>query len=515
MTTSRILQYFRYFDGNVCFFNIFAFALDAVDFQKKLLILSFLFSFLSESDAQQYTPQQVDQLIAKTFKIADRNEALKISNKTYQISADIDYYQGKAKSLKADISSYLGLGEQEKALKSADKLYEIAKKEGDDYHCTQAYIAKAIAYAYLGFFEKAIKTNEKAEELCKKIKINDDLYSSLGQIYNGKAEILNLQYTDPQKTLKYDLQSIEYFKKIKDKTKRNNWLSAQYSSLGVIYIDLEDYKPAIYYSKKAYELGKLENDSINQAFGLFGLGNAYLEMKQNDSSIHYYKQALPIFEKANDIYRLQYIYDDLGLIYEQMGDDKIYSYYTKKSRELNEIIRKKEKLETDKVSQNILEEEKKNWYQNLYIFIGSIIFLAVVFFFFTVKYFKSYKEEKEQKENIEDDLIEKEEELNHLELKVNDAFAELLELAKSNDSSFLSRFKEVYPFFYNKLITNYPELTTGQLQFCALLKLNFTTKEIAHYNNISVRSVETRKNRLRKQLDISSEIDLNKWMMDF
>lgn len=116
---------------------------------------------------------------------------------------------------------------------------------------------------------------------------------------------------------------------------------------------------------------------------------------------------------------------------------------------------------------------------------------------------------------MEDDLIEKEEELNHLELKVNDAFAELLELAKSNDSSFLSRFKEVYPYFYNKLITNYPDLTNGQLQFCALLKLNFTTKEIAHYNNISVRSVETRKNRLRKQLDISSDIDLNKWMMDF
>lgn len=482
---------------------------------KNSIICILLISFLSEAKAQQYTPKKIDSLILITFQLADRNESLKISSKTYKISEDLDYYLGKVKSLKADINSYLGLGEQEKALKSAEKLFEIAKKENDDYYCTQALIAKTITYAYLGFFEKANQTSKKAEELSKKITDNDELYSTLGQIYAGRAEILNLQYEAPQNTLKYDLKSINYFKKIKDVKKRNSWLSVQYSSVGYTYIDLDDYKPALYYSRKAYELARIENDSINQAFGLYGLGNTYLEMNQRDSSIHYYKQALPIFEKANDIYRLQYIYDDLSTIYEEMGDDKIYSYYSKKSRELADIIRKKEKMETDKVSTSIIEQEKQTWYQNLYLIIGGIVLLAIIFFFFTVKYFKSYRNEKEQKEIIEDDLIEKEEELNHLELKVNDAFAELLELAKSNDSSFLSRFKEVYPFFYNKLITSYPELTNGQLQFCALLKLNFTTKEIAHYNNISVRSVETRKNRLRKQLDIPSEIDLNKWMMDF
>jgi tetratricopeptide (TPR) repeat protein len=482
---------------------------------KNSIIFFLLISFLSEAKAQQYTPKKIDSLISLTFQLADRNEALKISNKTYQGSEEIGYYLGKAKSLKADLNSYLGLGEQEKALNAADKLYNIAKKESDPYHQAQAYIAKSIAYAYLGFFEKAAKTTDKAEELCKDIQDNDDKYSSLGQIYAAKAEIMNLQYETPQNTLKFDLKSINCYKKIKNRSRRNGWLSIQYSSVGYTYIDLDDYQPALYYNRQAYELAKVENDSINQAFGLYGLGNTYLEMNKSDSSVYYYKQALPIFEKANDIYRLQYIYDDLALIYEQKGDDKIYSYYTKKSRELAEIIRKKERLETDKVSNNIIDEEKQNWYRNLYIFIGIMILLAVIFFFFTIKFFKSYKEEKEQKENIEDDLIEKEEELNHLELKVNDAFAELLELAKNNDSSFLSRFKEVYPYFYNKLITNYPELTNGQLQFCALLKLNFTTKEIAHYNNISVRSVETRKNRLRKQLDISSEIDLNKWMMDF
>jgi len=491
------------------------FCFSDVGLLKKIILVISVFSFLTGTKAQKYTPKKIDSLISISFQLADRNEALKISTKTFRLSDEIGYYLGKAKSLKADINTYLGLGEQEKALNSANKLYDIATSEGDDYHTGQALIARALSYAYLGFFEKAMKTNKDAEEVCKKIKDNDDLYSSLGQVYAGRAEIMNLQYESPQKTLAYDLKSIEYYKKIKNRKKRNGWLAIQYSSVGYTYIDLDDYKPAIYYNKKAYELAKLENDSINQAFGLYGLGSAFMEMNQSDSSVHYYKKALPIFEKANDVYRLQYIYDDLASIYEKMGDDKIYSYYSKKSRELSDMIRKKEKIETDKVSNTIIEQEKQSWYKSFYIFIGSVVLLAVIFFFFTLKYFKSYKEEKEQKENMEDDLIEKEEELSHLELKINDAFTELLELAKNNDSSFLSRFKEIYPYFYNKLITTYPELTTGQLQFCAMLKLNFTTKEIANYSNISVRSVETRKNRLRKQLEIPSEVDLNKWMMDF
>ncbi|PZU84555.1 MAG: hypothetical protein DI529_11140 [Chryseobacterium sp.] len=487
----------------------------AVNFTKKSIIIIILLLLISEVKGQNYTPKKIDSIISSTFQLADRNKALQISSETYKKAEEIGYYPGQAKSLNSKINAYLGLGEQEKALAAADQLFKIAEKENDNYHSAQALIAKTLAYAYLGFFEKALKTSKEAESISKKITDNDDYYSCLGQIYSGRSEILNLQYQSPQNTLKYDLQSIAYYKKIKNNKKRNGWLAIQYSSLGYTYIDLEDYKPAIYYSRKAYELSKIEKDSINQAFGLYGIGNAYLEMNEIDSSIYYYKQALPIFEKANDIYRLQYIYDDLSTLYDKSGDDRVYAYYSKKSKEISEVIRKKEKIETEKVSNSIVEQEKLVWYQNLYIIIGSIIFLASIFFFFTITYFKRYKTEKEQNQKAKETLIEAEEELNHLELKVNDAFAELIELAKNNDSSFLSRFREVYPFFYSKLTTTYPELTNGQIQFCALLKLNFSTKEIATYSNISVRSVETKKNRLRKQLDIPSEVDLNKWMMDF
>lgn len=104
----------------------------------------------------------------------------------------VGYYPGKAKSLNANINSYIGLGEREKALRSANKLYEIASSEGDDYYMGQALLAKALSYAYLGFFENALKINKDAEVICSKIKDNDEFYSSLGQVYTGRAEIKHL-----------------------------------------------------------------------------------------------------------------------------------------------------------------------------------------------------------------------------------------------------------------------------------------------------------------------------------
>lgn len=310
---------------------------------KRLILFLLLISCILKAKAQEYTPKTIDSIISRTFQLADRNQALKISLDTYKISDKTDYYQGKAKSLKAIINAYLGLGEQQKALEAADKLLELANSESDDYYAVQALIAKSLAYSYLGFFDKAYETSKNAESHCKQVKNNDDFYSSMGQIYAGRSEIMNLQYESPEKTIKNDLKSVEYYKRIKDKKKRDGWLAIQYSSVGYTYIDLDKHAKALEYSRKAYLLAKAENDSINQAFGLYGIGNTYLEMNKTDSSIYYYKQALPIFEKAQDIYRLQYIYDDLATIYERLGEDNLYSYYAKKSKELYDIIRKKKK----------------------------------------------------------------------------------------------------------------------------------------------------------------------------
>ncbi|MDQ0594821.1 DNA-binding CsgD family transcriptional regulator [Chryseobacterium ginsenosidimutans] len=109
-------------------------------------------------------------------------------------------------------------------------------------------------------------------------------------------------------------------------------------------------------------------------------------------------------------------------------------------------------------------------------------------------------------------LIEKEAEISNLGSQINTAFQEIVSLAKSNSPHFLTRFREVYPLFCDKIIEIYPEIQNSELTFCAYLRLNFTTKEIANSIFVTTKTVQMRKYRLRKKLNISSDTDIYIWI---
>ncbi|MGC4039465.1 MAG: triple tyrosine motif-containing protein [Flavobacterium sp.] len=56
--------------------------------------------------------------------------------------------------------------------------------------------------------------------------------------------------------------------------------------------------------------------------------------------------------------------------------------------------------------------------------------------------------------------------------------------------------------FLKKIKTAHPSLTPSDLKLCAYLRLNLTSKEIAPMLNISIRSVEIKRYRLRKKLNL-------------
>lgn len=90
----------------------------------------------------------------------------------------------------------------------------------------------------------------------------------------------------------------------------------------------------------------------------------------------------------------------------------------------------------------------------------------------------------------------------------DNTFEEVKELAIRNDSCFLIRFQELYPSFTENLLKINPKLKNTELIFCAMIKLNFSSKEIANYLTIQHKSVQTRKNRIRSRLNIKSDVDL-------
>lgn len=68
--------------------------------------------------------------------------------------------------------------------------------------------------------------------------------------------------------------------------------------------------------------------------------------------------------------------------------------------------------------------------------------------------------------------------------------------------------------FLKKIKLQHPSLTPNDLRICAYLRLNLSSKEIAPLLNISVRSVEIKRYRLRKKMDLQHEQGLVEYILN-
>ncbi|GAA4942214.1 triple tyrosine motif-containing protein [Algibacter agarivorans] len=68
--------------------------------------------------------------------------------------------------------------------------------------------------------------------------------------------------------------------------------------------------------------------------------------------------------------------------------------------------------------------------------------------------------------------------------------------------------------FLKKIKNLHPSLTSNDLRLCAYLRLNLSSKEIAPLLNISPRSVEVKRYRLRKKMDLPHEASLSDYILE-
>ena len=74
--------------------------------------------------------------------------------------------------------------------------------------------------------------------------------------------------------------------------------------------------------------------------------------------------------------------------------------------------------------------------------------------------------------------------------------------------NFTNHFDKAYNLFTINLKEKFPKLTANDLKICTFLRMNLSTKEIAQLMNISMRGIELSRYRLRKKLNISTEVSL-------
>jgi len=407
------------------------------------------------------------------------------------------------------------IGKQEESFKfieSAEK-EEFAKK--NILFRAKLKEVSAMNYMTLGMYPQAVKEFHKALVLLKKEKSD-----SLANIIRGRVfGNLFVTYNDTG-----NLDSAHYYldkeiKSLKTLNEKNVYahLSLSYLDYGLDCLEEKnDLDSARFYFEKSLNLlEKYDNPFKQDAYR--ALGDLYYKKKEFAKSLDYYLKSKKIIEELDfSDASYTYIYKRISQLYKDQNNEKLAQLYLDKYIELKDSLSESKIGAVGDVVNHLLKKQERLEAENrkkiyLMIFLGVFISLFIILLIFKI-YRRNQTQKKQALVENEKLLIKKEKENKLLKQQLNEAFEEVAQLARENSPCFLSRFSEVYPEFLKKIEEINPSLQSSELAFCAMLYLNFSTKDVAEYTYVTPKAVQNRKNRLRKKLNILSEEDINVWM---
>ncbi|WP_165790482.1 tetratricopeptide repeat protein [Chryseobacterium sp. MYb7] len=455
---------------------------------------------------QKITSQYIESEIKKVHAVKETgntNEYIKKNTILLRDSKQINYSKGIATSALNFSDIYFLLGNYKKSL----YYLELAKKEKytKDNIDMQVDIKMLYSYNYsvIDLYQEAISELKEVVVLSDEIK-EDSLriyakskaYSVIGAVYLEKE-----QFDLATLYMKNAVNVIEKSETPGNKLQRS--LIWYYLVLANVKIEENKIDSADKYVKIAEARPKKLFGNNN--FKLYETkGRIHDKRKEYKSAIDDYQKALKLAEKTNIAAAIA-LYKLISDVYTKLGNKESATEYLQKYTSISDSLAnaKQPTLEST-VKHLITQKEKGIKDNNKFLFYGVYIgvFGLILFIFFIAK--RLYKKNKI--------LSTKEQERQLLNQKLNIAFEEVVQLAKSNNPEFLTRFQEVYPIFFQNLLQIEPQLLNTELKFCALIFLNFSTKDIASYTFVQPSSIQTRKNRLRKKLNIPSDEDLYVWM---
>lgn len=473
---------------------------------KQFLIFCSLLFFATGLKARpilQGSMEDADSLLAMvSAEISNVNpvKALELATEALSLSREAGYSKGKAMSC-----FYIGqvlnyLGNYEKSLEY------LTLSEQEKYTAKDIIIQSEISrikgqvYFYLGLKKASFREFQKAYGYAYQIRDKDERDRYMSLAYENLSIAYNVLKGNPDSSFYYLIKNEKLLAKTDENRTFKNKINL-YTLFGNHYRDRQQYDSAVSYFDKALSL--ISEYNYPYSSWLYAhWGDLHMLKGDADAALTYYRKGLENVRKTNLKSEMSGLYQKISDIYFKTGDEDSARFYREQYLQINTELAESKNEATEKALQILLEEEQKyarKKQQNILLFVGVILLVS-----FSVTYLLLQRWRK-RKETI---LDAKEVEVSELKQKLNDTFDEVIELAKNNDTAFLARFREVYPEFTRNLLRQHPDIINSELQLCAMIFLNFSSKEIAKYMFITHRSVQTRKSRLRKKLGISGEIDL-------
>jgi DNA-binding CsgD family transcriptional regulator len=328
------------------------------------------------------------------------------------------------------------------------------------------------------------------------------------------------------------------------------------SSDGFLTLDLENItKP----EKFEVSINNVNSFLLNKPKKLINLSES-IEFKNEENNIEFFF-SVPNYSKTS-VSKYQY---------QLIGQNPVWSNWNESNSVLFDNLRygeytfKVRGKVGNKLSVNLDEfsfKIQKPWYlSNLFIALYIVLFLLFSFIthFLQNRYYKKQREklfERNQKElelkelessqkiiklrneKLRSDIDSKNRELATSTMSIikkneflNDIKSELINgdvksitnVVKIIDKNlnntddwklFQEAFNNADKKFIKKVKSKHPDLTPNDLRLCAYLRLNLSSKEIAPLLNISHRSVEVKRYRLRKKIDLPHNLNLTNYILE-
>ncbi|WP_143736547.1 transcriptional regulator [Moheibacter sediminis] len=390
----------------------------------------------------------------------------------------------------------------DKLISSAKELKEKAKAYNNPYMQTEANLYLFDAYCLNKFYDDALsELDEGHKTLDKTDDESDKLFLSRSKLYIAYANYYST-IGDTQKEIESLLASTKAQKKISNPDDRKESQIRDFGNLANAYSRIEKFDSAKYYAEASLNLMKNQNE-INEKIKFINyltLGGYYFHNQNYQEAVRCFNEAEKL-ASVGHFMNVASLYKKLSDSYSCMGNEQKQREYDYKLKDINIKVVENQNDSLHK----IIERNKINDKSNIYILIiGGSAFIILTLSIVSIRYRNKNKLLKKQETASEDYLFQ-------LPEVTDQSFKNLIDLVKKNDTAFMAEFQKTFPNFAYKLQSLNNSMVQSELEFCALLKLKLSTKEIAKYKNIMPRTVQNKKYRIRKRFEIPDNIDIYFW----
>jgi len=431
------------------------------------------------------------------------------------------------------VSNYLS------SIETIIEAIKILEQVNDKRKLATAYNNLAINYGHID------RLDLQLEYLLKAVTLNEELGNGYKLIMNYNN--LGVNY----KNLKDLEKSIYYYELAYNEllTFQNPFLLAQnLMNRANVHVLLEEYQMA---EKLFLECEAIcEGNQILHGTMLtaINLGDLYRKQKKFSQSEIKLQEALMITRSLKAKKEEGLVIQNLSNLAKDRKDFEtalslFQQYHFLNDSILNQKVKTeaselREKYETEKKENEIISLSQQKLYQQY--FIALVVVALLIFFVLAQGWRNKHRIAKEnlnaankltkvkeetiaaREKDLMDQVMEKvvlQEHLNTLLLKIeNQNYESLATKVKSIQKKqnpwdgMLHKFQMLHPEFINSLTKNHPVLSKGDVEFCSLVRMNLSNKEIAQMLHINVDSVFTKKYRIMKKLDLPKDTDFTSFL---